>query len=341
VIPENVRHGEELICSYFACRNAGVKFRYCSHCKVPVAKRNFRKRHKHGDNLGKDGGDDEDHSGTEEDGCSDEGELPDMSSQGAVPSQVTTGRSRKEAIPSQVTTTTDERASKKNRSEDVSKKSHIPSQVTTSIGTKKDVSSKKSVESKKSNGDKSATGASESNSVCMRSGDDRSKVIESRRKRWAYLLEKRPQTKDGEAMSSWLMQVLAVSDLWKPLNESEKMPNASLDLIRECAQAGNEKKERPAVATTSGGATNDSGGSSDSQDTNNQDDNSENQDGNNAENSSNDSDNQETETDGRGTTDEDRAPGKKKSMVLKKRPVLTTKDGQGDNNEPPTSKAKL
>jgi hypothetical protein len=51
VIPENVKHGEELICSYFACRNAGIKFRYCSHCKVPVAKRNFRKRHKHGGDL--------------------------------------------------------------------------------------------------------------------------------------------------------------------------------------------------------------------------------------------------------------------------------------------------
>jgi hypothetical protein len=34
VIPENVEHGEELICSYFACRNAGIKFRYCTHCKV-------------------------------------------------------------------------------------------------------------------------------------------------------------------------------------------------------------------------------------------------------------------------------------------------------------------
>jgi hypothetical protein len=31
-----------------ACRNAGVKFRYCSHCKAPVAKRNFRRRHNHG-----------------------------------------------------------------------------------------------------------------------------------------------------------------------------------------------------------------------------------------------------------------------------------------------------
>jgi hypothetical protein len=25
-----------------------VKFRYCSHCKAPVAKRNFRRRHNHG-----------------------------------------------------------------------------------------------------------------------------------------------------------------------------------------------------------------------------------------------------------------------------------------------------
>lgn len=37
VIPENVEHGEELICSYFACRNAGIKFRYCTHCKVSVS----------------------------------------------------------------------------------------------------------------------------------------------------------------------------------------------------------------------------------------------------------------------------------------------------------------
>jgi hypothetical protein len=39
VIPENVVHGEELICSYFACRNAGIKFRYCTHCKV---RKNYR-----------------------------------------------------------------------------------------------------------------------------------------------------------------------------------------------------------------------------------------------------------------------------------------------------------
>jgi hypothetical protein len=40
-------HGTELYCSYFACRNAGIKFRYCVYCKLPVAKRNFAKRHRH------------------------------------------------------------------------------------------------------------------------------------------------------------------------------------------------------------------------------------------------------------------------------------------------------
>ena len=30
-----------------ACRNGGVKFRYCAYCEAPVAKRNFSRRHAH------------------------------------------------------------------------------------------------------------------------------------------------------------------------------------------------------------------------------------------------------------------------------------------------------
>ena len=48
VIPNGIEHGDELLCSYPACRQAGVKFRYCLQCRVPVAKRNFRNRHRHG-----------------------------------------------------------------------------------------------------------------------------------------------------------------------------------------------------------------------------------------------------------------------------------------------------
>lgn len=334
MIPENVRHGEELICSYFACRNAGVKFRYCSHCKVPVAKRNFRKRHKHGDNLVKDGGDDDDQSATEEDGCS-EGESNELPPEDPVPSQVTTGRSRKETIPSQITTTTDDRDGKKSRSEDRSKKSHIPSQVTTSSSGKK-----KKMKKIKGKGD---AGVLDSNTVCMRSGDDRAKVIDSRRKRWANLLEKRPQTKDGEAMSSWLMQVLAVSDLWKPLNESEKTPDASLDLIRECAQAGTEKKKKAVEAAAAAAARStgtDSGGRTESQTASSLP---ENQDRETMGNSSNESDAQDHETDGRGMADEDKSSSKRAGLLLKKRPVVDTQNGEedDDNGEPPSSKAKV
>lgn len=46
-ISKNLKHAEELICSYPACRDGGVKFCYCAHCQIPVAKRNFRIRHHH------------------------------------------------------------------------------------------------------------------------------------------------------------------------------------------------------------------------------------------------------------------------------------------------------
>ena len=53
VVPQNMPHGADLICSYDHCRNAGVKFKFCGVCQMPVAKRNFRNRHKHEDVLGK------------------------------------------------------------------------------------------------------------------------------------------------------------------------------------------------------------------------------------------------------------------------------------------------
>ena len=47
LISENVQHGDELKCSYPACAEQGVKFCWCSYCKAPVARRNFRVRHHH------------------------------------------------------------------------------------------------------------------------------------------------------------------------------------------------------------------------------------------------------------------------------------------------------
>ncbi len=51
VIPEGVKHGDELLCSHPACR-ISRKFLYCQHCKVPITKPNFS-RHRHGEELEK------------------------------------------------------------------------------------------------------------------------------------------------------------------------------------------------------------------------------------------------------------------------------------------------
>jgi hypothetical protein len=47
VVPEDASHGTELVCSHPKCRKDGPKFRLCIYCKIPVAKRNFAKRHRH------------------------------------------------------------------------------------------------------------------------------------------------------------------------------------------------------------------------------------------------------------------------------------------------------
>lgn len=46
-IPVNATHGTLLHCSHSCCRNSGRLFRFCTTCQVPVAKRNFSRRHSH------------------------------------------------------------------------------------------------------------------------------------------------------------------------------------------------------------------------------------------------------------------------------------------------------
>ena len=183
VIPENVKHGEELICSYFACRNAGIKFRYCSHCKVPVAKRNFRKRHKHGgEEIAKLPGEES------------EGEEEMVAVKKGIPSQITAGNEEVEAdgISSQSTDSNEEKATGLARSAvrtfDNSTKQAAAAAVLPPSLTKAVIGYKTS-------------GA-------------------EREKRWLSLLTKRPATKDGDAMSGWLMEVLAISDLETPLKQN-------------------------------------------------------------------------------------------------------------------------
>lgn len=52
---------------------------------------------------------------------------------------------------------------------------------------------------------------------------DNPKISPERVDRWATLLGRRPATKEGDMMSAWLMEVLAVSDLDTPLKPSEEL----------------------------------------------------------------------------------------------------------------------
>lgn len=47
-IPLTAVHGDELACSNDICAGSGRRFRYCAMCALPVAHRNFVKRHGHG-----------------------------------------------------------------------------------------------------------------------------------------------------------------------------------------------------------------------------------------------------------------------------------------------------
>ena len=170
-----------MICSYFACRNAGIKFRYCSHCKVPVAKRNFRKRHKHGGEIIGDKGDD-----------SGDDETPKK----GIPSQITASRDEEEdedGISSQSADST-------NHEGDESKKAPVIK------GTLAHISMIAP----------GVTNAKEDHGAGV-APPNNGKINDERLSHWISLLAKRPSTKDSDTMSTWLMEVLAVSDLETPL----------------------------------------------------------------------------------------------------------------------------
>lgn len=206
VIPENVKHGEELICSYFACRNAGIKFRYCSHCKVPVAKRNFRKRHKHGgEDIAKGVGDD---SGDE------------AAVKKGIPSQITANREvaiEADGISSQSADSTKEHVKKINEVD----QGLVRSSMATFENTKN------------------------MSALAGQAADDGppadESVSEKRHARWVSLLTSRPSTKQGDSMSGWLMEVLAVSDLATPLDQAD---DGSVVILQETAKK-NESGDSP------------------------------------------------------------------------------------------------
>ena len=78
----------------------------------------------------------------------------------------------------------------------------------------------------------------------------RPKISAERETLWSQLLSKRPPTKDGEAVSAWLMEVLSVSDLDTPLKENGQVsPNAAISLPFKNSSTGTGAVAQVAAAS--------------------------------------------------------------------------------------------
>ena len=180
MIAEDVKHGDGLICSFPACRNKGVKFLYCSYCRDPVAKRNFRMKHNHSE-------------GEEGNGNA----LKEKESFSRnYESSGDDVDANEETVP--ITATV------------VSSSSHQISMVSESLSR-----SMPSHGSKRPIGE--MTGSLHVDDMIVKK---LAKIDLKRQDAWETLLRSRPLTEDGDEMSSWLMQVLCVSDLKMPLQDA-------------------------------------------------------------------------------------------------------------------------
>lgn len=182
-IPSNVQHGDELACSFPSCRSAGAKFRYCLHCKVPVAKRNFRNRHKHG-NIGdkKKAAKLESPSSQESRGSTNKDELK----------KPVTDEPKNEVVEQK----------KESAEEEHLKPSSVP---TAEVVVDKAASGLKFAHEESFNSIESAGAAS--GTVAISSSHDASKV-----QQWVSLLENKPDPSDKQAMAVWMLNLMNATD---------------------------------------------------------------------------------------------------------------------------------
>jgi len=179
IIPPNIEHGDELLCSFPSCKSAGAKFRYCLHCKVPVAKRNFRNRHKHG-NMG----------------MSDKGKKKEpeaLKTEEPSPPKPAMPKSEEDEKPS----------SSMAGGEDATKPSEVQVKEEEAPAlSPPTVSSDMTVKPPAV-----AAAGSSGNQVSVKSSHDANEV-----QRWVQLLENKPSATDKQAMAVWMLNLMNASE---------------------------------------------------------------------------------------------------------------------------------
>jgi hypothetical protein len=202
-----VGHGSDLVCSYDACRTSGVKFRYCTSCRIPVAKRTFHQRHSHG--------------------------IPTVYAEAS--SKTEAGRSFATPPQSNVKKSASfknkKRAAKLQPVPPPAKKLKQPfaslkSRNENDNSNNEDINShiKRPVADVIVQVDQGKQVSEESGGTTDASDTSGAIYTEDRRKSWAALLERRPDSSDGGGMTAWLDEVMSVSN---PKNRNPKIKSSS------------------------------------------------------------------------------------------------------------------
>lgn len=195
---------------------------------MPVAKRNFRKRHKHGKPNTNDI--DEDASVEEED------DVIAKAKKDAAQSEQKKEEAYCQEIPKKMEQQMPPKAAEEPRA---NRDANVNKEVVAAPPKKNKVSK----ESRLVSDDNDAP------SLPKISHQSRPKIGADRERLWAQLLAKRPPTKDGEAVSAWLMEVLSVSDLDTPLKENgQAQPAAAISLPFKTAGAPTDAAQLAAAS---------------------------------------------------------------------------------------------
>jgi hypothetical protein len=210
-ISEDMSHGTPLVCSYPACRDKGVKFLYCSYCKDTGAKRQFRERHNHGE-------DDETARRTSQ--------TPQKSSGSAeepIASTEMTLEKTSNVSSSDTSYSGNHNRGKRNRTAmdaAISDTSNTVEDMTIALlpGTSNKVGFSVDLDEPMMEKMKNVKG--------------------KRMSAWTALLLSRPQqNNDDEGMASWLMKVMAVSDVSRPIEQVlDWLQSNQMDIFSVSAQ---------------------------------------------------------------------------------------------------------
>jgi len=225
-ISENVKHGDGLVCSFPDCRNRGVKFLYCAYCKDPVAKRNFRTKHTHAELHGK---------------------VPPQAGIKKVASGGTDSNDRKKAPVSTILP--------------MSKKRKAQHLVVSSDGNGSGSGQCSGDQKESSSGAGTSSSDNPSSDLNKQKGGNLTtdenieasrklaKLDKERRSAWERLLVSRPDTDRSSDMSSWLMRVMAISDLNKSTEEILQEPQETT------TPSGSFQQESSETSSISGGTS--------------------------------------------------------------------------------------